>query len=160
MSPNPSEKPSRPARINRMFIRTLGPGLVVVGLCWAGAAAADDWPTVHHDAGRSGRSADCVRGPDRLGGGARVPHRAPATPVDALGAGAKVFAGPPTGTLWALDRRTGRVDWKHRADGPVLHSPACAGGRVFYGDAGGSLWALEAATGRPVWRFRSGKGGF
>jgi hypothetical protein len=143
-----------------MFIRALAPGIVVAGLCWAGAAAADDWPTVHHDARRSGRSADCVRGPYRLEWVAEFPDETLATRVEAVVAGGKVFVGTLNGTLWALDRRTGRVVWKHRADGPVLHSPACAGGRVFYGDAGGSLWALEAATGRPAWRFRSGKGGF
>jgi len=56
-----------------ILFRALGPVPLAVGLCWAVAARADDWPTRHHDAGRSGRSADCVRGPYRLEWVAELP---------------------------------------------------------------------------------------
>jgi hypothetical protein len=133
---------------------------VVAGLLSTLSVAADDWPTVHHDRQRSGYIADCVRGPYRLDWVTEFPEETLATGVEAIVADGRVFAGTLNGSLWALDRRSGKALWKHTADGPVTHSPACSGGRVFCGDAGGTLWALDAATGRPMWRFRSGKGGF
>jgi hypothetical protein len=138
----------------------LRPALVLAGLCCALPVAAADWPTVHHDAGRSGFSTDCVRGPYRLKWVAEFPNEAVATAVEAIVAEGKVFVGTLAGSLWALDRRTGKVLWRHRADGPILHSPAHAAGQLFCADAGGSLWALDARTGKARWRFRSGKGGF
>jgi outer membrane protein assembly factor BamB len=133
---------------------------VFAGLLGALPAVAADWPTVHHDGQRSGATADCVRGPYRLDWVAEFPEETLATGVEAIVADGRVFVGTLNGTLWALDRRTGKALWQHKADGPITHSPAWSGGRVFCGDAGGALWALDGATGRPAWRFRPGKGGF
>jgi hypothetical protein len=127
--------------------------LITAGLLRAAPVVADDWPTVHHDARRSGWTADCVRGPYQLQWVAEFPD-------EAIVADGKVFVGTLRGTLWALDRRTGRPVWKHAADGPIQHSPTFAAGRVFSADTGGALFALDATTGRLVWTFRSGKGGF
>ncbi len=143
-----------------MPVRTPLTCLLVMALSWARSAPAADWPTVHHDAQRSGFTTDCVRGPYRPEWVAEFPDEVVSTRVEAIVAGGQVFLGTVNGTLWALDRATGRPLWKHAADGPIQHSPAFAAGRVFFGDAGGSLWALDAATGRPAWKFRSGKGGF
>ena len=141
-------------------MRALLTCLLAALLAWAAPAAADDWPTVHHDAQRGGFTANCVRGPYRLAWVAEFPNEVVCTRVEAIVADGRVFVGTCNGTLWALDGATGKPLWKHAADGPIQHSPAVAGGRVFFGDAGGSLWALDAATGKPAWRFRSGKGGF
>src|SRR5262249_50106752 len=94
------------------------------------------------------------------GGGPDSPPQTVTPRPEAIVAGGRVSLATLHGTLWALDRHTGKVLWKHAADGPVAHSPAAARGRVFFGDAGGSLWALDAATGRVAWQFRAGKGGF
>src|SRR5262245_5828532 len=102
-------------------------GLLLAGLLGAGPARADDWPTVHHDARRSGFTADCVRGPYRLDWVAEFPRQTVSTRVEAIVADGRVFLGTLHGTLWALDRHTGKVLWKHAADGPVAHSPAAAG---------------------------------
>ncbi len=143
-----------------MSVRNLLAVLLLAGLPCAVPARGADWPTVHHDVQRSGCTPDCVRGPYHLEWVAQFPGEAVSTRVEAIVADGKVFLGTIPGTLWALDRRTGRVFWKHAAAGPIEHSPAFAGGRVFLGDAGGSLRALDATTGRLLWEFRSGKGGF
>ncbi len=141
-------------------VRTLRDGLILAAFLWARPALSADWPTVHGNAERTGFTTDCVRGPYRLDWVSEFPDEVVGTRVEAIVAGGKVFIGTLNGTLWALDRRTGQVVWKHAGDGPVQHSPAYADGRVFYGDAGGSVWALDAATGRVGWQLRSGRGGF
>jgi hypothetical protein len=143
-----------------MSLRRLLIGASLAVLSAVLPAHGADWPMVHHDARRSGCTTDSVRGPYRLDWTAEFPRESICTRVEAIVAAGKVFVGTVNGTLWALDRRTGKPLWKHRADGPIQHCPAFAGGQLFLGDAGGSLWALDVTTGRPVWRFCSGKGGF
>jgi hypothetical protein len=146
--------------IHSMSVRILPIAIVLAVLFFVRAGRGADWPTVHHDPQRSGLTSDCVRGPYRLEWLAEFPNECVATRVEAIVAEGKVFLGTIQGTLWALDRQTGKTLWQRPADGPIQHSPAFANGRLFFGDAGGSLWALDAAAGRPVWKFRSGKGGF
>jgi hypothetical protein len=121
---------------------------------------ADDWPTVHGNAQRTGWTPDSVRPTYRVEWIRSFPGESICTRVEAIVPEGKVFVGTLQGTLWALDRRTGQVIWKHTCDGSIQHSSAYAAGRVYVGDTGGTLWALEATSGKPVWRFRSGKGGF
>jgi outer membrane protein assembly factor BamB len=148
----------RPARLPRRCRTTLL--LTWVILLSQSTVQAGDWTTVHHDAQRTGRTPDCVRGNYRVEWIRSFPGEAICTRVEAIVAQGKVYVGTLPGTLWALDRRTGEVVWKHHCDGSIQHSPAFAEGRVYVGDTGGTLWALEAASGKPLWRFRSGKGGF
>lgn len=129
-------------------------------LVFAVSAHADDWPTVHHDGARSGFTRDTVRPPYRLTWVAEFPQEIVTTRVEAIVADDQVFVGTINGTLWALDRETGKVAWRRSCDGPVLHSPAVADATVFCGDAGGTLWAVDSRTGRAHWKYRSGKGGF
>lgn len=126
----------------------------------ASLAAADDWRQVHHDGSRQGRSMDEVGGPYELRWVAEFPRETLATCVEAIVADNRVFVGTLQGTVWCLDRETGAVIWKHAADGPILHSPACSDDLVIVGDAGGTLWALNQADGKVVWKFPSNKGGF
>jgi len=121
---------------------------------------AGDWPTVRHDAQRSGYTSDTVRRGYRVEWIRSFPAETVATRVEAIVADGKVFIGTIQGTLWALDRQTGQEIWKLSCDGSIQHSPAFGEGRVYVGDTAGTLWSVEASSGRPLWRFRSGKGGF
>lgn len=143
-----------------MSLRAVLLGLILAGLVRPGRVRGSDWPTVHHDGERSGRTADCVRGPYRLAWVAEFPGEAVCTRVEAIVAAGKVFVGTLGGTLWALDRATGKPVWTYRAAGPISHSPAFAGGRLFCADAGGTLAAIDADSGKGRWQFHSGKGGF
>ena len=133
---------------------------ILAALLWRGPLLASDWPTVHHDNARSGWTEEAVLPPYRLAWVAEFPREIVATRVEPIVAAGQVFVGTQNGTLWALDRQTGQVRWKHRAAGPILHSPAFAAGRLHIGDAGGSLWGLDARTGEPLWQYRGERGGF
>src|SRR5262249_51490425 len=52
--------PGPQTQVCSMPIRTLPSWLLLVALAWARPASAADWPTVHHDAQRSGLTGDCV----------------------------------------------------------------------------------------------------
>ena len=121
---------------------------------------ADDWPTVHHDPARTGFTADAPTGPWEVSWVREFPDEAIATRVEAIVADGRVFVGTLGGTLWALDRTTGEVLWRHVTAGPILHSPTAADGRVIVADAGGTVRAVDATSGKEAWTFRSGPGGF
>jgi outer membrane protein assembly factor BamB len=133
---------------------------VLAAMLSMGSLLAGDWPTVHHDNARSGRTGEAVLPPYRLAWVAEFPREIVATRVEPIVAEGKVFVGTQNGTLWALDRLTGAVRWKYRASGPILHSPAYADGRVFVGDAGGGFSSLLADRGLEIWKGRSRRGGF
>ena len=62
---------------------------------------------------------------------------------------------PRWGLLSAIDLRTGKLRWQHRADQPLIGGVlATAGGLVFMGEGGGDLDAFDAATGKLLWRHR------
>jgi outer membrane protein assembly factor BamB len=78
-------------------------------------------------------------------------------------AGRRVFAGSPSGRLYALDSQSGRQLWNHPVvlDGnttvfaPIVSGDLVVAGFVtFTGPARGGLVAVEAATGRERWRVR------
>ncbi|HTE21105.1 MAG TPA: PQQ-binding-like beta-propeller repeat protein, partial [Armatimonadota bacterium] len=150
---------------SRLSIRAIALLIAVAALLAGGsahAAPATDWPTVHHDGARSGRTPDTVRGPYALQWATEFPNEVLATRLEAIVAGSRVFIGTYSGNLYALDRHTGAVLWKHAGGAPILHSPAVENGIVFYGTAGqnGSLFAVDADSGKPRWRFRPDGGGF
>jgi outer membrane protein assembly factor BamB len=66
------------------------------------------------------------------------------------------------GTVYALDRFTGRLRWKSTVTGPrgnvvpFYSTPALSGGRLIVGGNDGSVYALDARTGAQRWRFDAG----
>jgi outer membrane protein assembly factor BamB len=68
----------------------------------------------------------------------------------------KVIFGSGDYNVYALDARTGALQWKF-ATGNVVHaSPAVAGGIVYVGSWDRYLYALDARTGKMIWRFQTG----
>lgn len=68
----------------------------------------------------------------------------------------RVYVGSNDGTLYAIDRRSGRVVWKFAAGGAVAASPAVAGGLVVAATLPGRLFAVDAATGKLRWSVATG----
>lgn len=62
------------------------------------------------------------------------------------------IVGDASGTVTALDIRSGRPRWKHKTGGAVYTTPAVNGGRVFVTSTDGSIYALKVETGRRLWR--------
>jgi outer membrane protein assembly factor BamB len=66
------------------------------------------------------------------------------------------------GSVYALDRFTGRLRWRTAVQGPsggsvpFYSTPAVAGGKVVVGGNDGSVYALDARTGAQRWRYDAG----
>lgn len=69
-----------------------------------------------------------------------------------------LYVGSASGTVHALDARSGCLYWTFEADGPVRAAPLIHqhGLRhlLLFGDLTGSFYALDAATGQAVWKRR------
>ena len=61
-----------------------------------------------------------------------------------------------SGTVWAVDTRTGNVLWTKRLDNDVAGSPIIAGGKVFFATLGGTVYAFDPLTGQELWNFSTG----
>jgi len=68
----------------------------------------------------------------------------------------RVFVGSDDGTLYAIDRRSGRVVWRFVAGGAVAASPAVAAGLVIAATLPGRIFAVDAGTGALRWSIRTG----
>ena len=73
----------------------------------------------------------------------------------------RVYAARDDGTVFALDEKTGKVDWSFDTGGPVYGSPALAEvpgtpPTVYIGAENGRFYALDAATGKPRWHYGVG----
>ena len=82
-------------------------------------------------------------------------------PAQVLGRGELIYAQAAGGEIWALEARTGKVAWTHRAvsPGPLNRrqvDPALAGDRLVVGWPSGDVEALDASSGRLLWRAATG----
>ncbi|SER28128.1 outer membrane protein assembly factor BamB family protein [Natrinema salaciae] len=68
-----------------------------------------------------------------------------------------VYVGSNDGNLYALDTRTGEIEWSFEAESKVLSSPTVADGTVYVGDDEGFVHAIDAADGTERWSFDSEK---
>jgi outer membrane protein assembly factor BamB len=69
--------------------------------------------------------------------------------------GERVYFGSQSGTVYALNARSGHVIWTYHADGSVKASPTLSQGRLYFGDYSGHVQAISERTGRRVWMANS-----
>jgi outer membrane protein assembly factor BamB len=127
-----------------------GPAYGQVGSVAVKPSASDDWPTLRHDASRSG-STPAQIGPDlkrqwsvSLGGDL----------TSLVSAGHKLYVGQAnTHSVICLDAESGAVLWKFVANGRVDSPPTLAKGLAVFGSLDGYVYALRATDGQLVWRF-------
>ncbi|HZP73589.1 MAG TPA: PQQ-binding-like beta-propeller repeat protein [Gaiellaceae bacterium] len=60
------------------------------------------------------------------------------------------------GMTVALDARTGRILWRHRAPGFTASTPAIGRGRVIVSSHGGTVTALRSSDGALLWQLKTG----
>jgi outer membrane protein assembly factor BamB len=78
------------------------------------------------------------------------------TSSPAVAAG-KVFFGSGDGNVYAIDAKSGLLQWKF-GTGDVVHaSPAVANGVVYVGSWDGNFYAIDAETGQQRWMFKGGQ---
>jgi outer membrane protein assembly factor BamB len=111
---------------------------------------SDSWPTYRHDAKRSGYSRTDV--PVRVQTVWRTRLAKGLTqPVAADG---KLFvASGNEHTVYALDARSGKIEWSHMVGGCVDSPPSICDGLVVFGSADGYVYSLRASDGTLVWRY-------
>ena len=71
-------------------------------------------------------------------------------------AGGTVYAGSTDGSLYAVDRETGKQRWKFEAKSRIASSPAVVDGLVYFGAYDGNFYAVDAALGQLKWKFKTG----
>lgn len=69
----------------------------------------------------------------------------------------KVYFGSGDGNVYAVDARTGLLQWKFATKDVVHASPAVVGGTVYIGSWDGNFYALDAQTGQQKWVFEAGR---
>jgi len=69
----------------------------------------------------------------------------------------QVYIGSPDGHIYAIDRSTGKENWRFQTDGPVLSTPAVERGILYTGSNDHHLYAIEAETGELKWKFDTGQ---
>jgi len=72
-------------------------------------------------------------------------------------ASGKVYFGSGDGNVYAVDARSGILQWKFATRDVVHASPAVVANTVFIGSWDGYLYALDADTGAQRWAFKSGE---
>ncbi|MEM7542417.1 MAG: PQQ-binding-like beta-propeller repeat protein [Pseudomonadota bacterium] len=71
--------------------------------------------------------------------------------------GGRIFVGSPSGTVYALDAKSGCIHWTFQAEAPVK-APVSIGALddgsfgVFFGDQAGRVYSLNAVNGAERWR--------
>lgn len=139
-------------RVNYRFVMAL---LTALAACLACTSLhAEDWPTLHRDAARSGVSAEAPLSPSL--------EVAWATAVDAESVDAspavvqgRVYVGTALGKVVCLAAASGERQWEAQTGGAVTSSPAVADGKVFAGSGDRCLYAFDAQTGKQLWRVRT-----
>jgi outer membrane protein assembly factor BamB len=68
----------------------------------------------------------------------------------------KIYISGSQGSLYALDKLTGKVIWQKNYGSAIWTTPVVDGKRLYYGDNGGNLVALDKDSGEKVWSFDCG----
>jgi outer membrane protein assembly factor BamB len=69
----------------------------------------------------------------------------------------KVYFGSGDGNVYAVDARSGVLQWKFPMRGVVHASPAVVDGTVYIGSYASDFHAIDAATGQSKWLFQAGE---
>ena len=70
--------------------------------------------------------------------------------------GTRVYVSDLTGHVWALDEKTGKIDWSRQVGRSTGTAVAVAGGKVWLYDTNTGLYVLDPATGSTLWRIPRG----
>lgn len=67
----------------------------------------------------------------------------------------KVYFGRRDGSVYALERASGKEVWRFATAAQVISPPTVADGRVYVGSDDRRLYALDAETGKVLWSFQT-----
>ena len=134
-------------------------------LSFASIAAAEDWPTWRHDAGRTNISAEKIPAPLRLQWKRQLP---PVTPAfrksrlqfdqgyEPIVLGDTMYVAlPHIDAVVAYAVETGKEKWRFYTAGPVRLAPVAWRDKLYFGSDDGHLYCLNASDGALRWKFRA-----
>jgi outer membrane protein assembly factor BamB len=111
-----------------------------------------DWPTYRHDSKRSGFTP--CRVPTELD--IVWKKKIPGKPSSSVVGNDQVFVtSVETHRLFALDDKTGNVNWYYTADGKIDTPPTLYRNLVLFGSVDGWVYCLRTSDGKLIWRFRA-----
>jgi len=113
---------------------------------------SSDWPTLRHDAARSGATPAEV--PAELGPAWQTELGGRLSSVT-IAAGKVFVAVVDEHRVSALDAKTGELLWDYTAGGRVDSPPTIHAGWCLFGAADGYVYCLRAEDGELAWRFRA-----
>lgn len=140
---------------------------MAAGLAPAMARAADDWPQLQHDPGRTGYTDASVPFNPKVTGDAQMVFEpawtwekpAEVSPlVQPVVSDGLAYVGDYDGVLYAIDAQTGQTAWRYKTGGLIYHTACVFGDKVFTGSQDGQLHAVAAKTGQRAWTFATGRG--
>jgi outer membrane protein assembly factor BamB len=117
-------------------------------------AGAEDWPTFHRDAARTGVSAEpWTKTALAVAWSVRLDDES----VDSSPAvvGDNVYVGTASGNVFCVKASDGAKVWEATTGGAVISSPAVGAGVVVIGSADRCLYAFDTATGKLKWQVRT-----
>jgi outer membrane protein assembly factor BamB len=117
--------------------------------------APDDWPTLRHDASRTGGTTTSVPVNLRVLWTTQLNAHVSSPTV----AGGRVFVAVTNEhRVVALDAETGREQWSYQAGGPIDSPPTIHRGLALFGSADGWVYSVRAHDGKLVWRLQAAPG--
>lgn len=112
------------------------------------SASAADWPMFRGNAARTGFTAEQAYPPFTAAWEFQVQGDVVSSPAVYDG---KLYFGARSGSVYALDARTGQLLWDYSSDGWVDASPAVSSAAVFAPSMDGRLYALDRLDGNLLW---------
>jgi outer membrane protein assembly factor BamB len=85
-----------------------------------------------------------------------LPGRSESSPLVRRG---RVILGCESGDIFALDEKTGKIEWTVSTAGPVKGGLAFSDGVVFAGNYAGEIYAIDAGSGNVKWQASTQGGG-
>lgn len=67
-----------------------------------------------------------------------------------------VIIGSLDSTLYALDKKTGRVEWRFKTNGAIRSTAAVNKNRVFILSTDGHCYAIDKNSGKEIWSYKTG----
>lgn len=132
--------------------------LVATVVLAGGQVRASDWPTLQHDAARTGYTTDEARPPYTPLWAFQITNDTFHSSVQPVIAGGRLFVGTMGGRFYAVDADTGKELWAQILDGPVFAAATVSDDHVYIGTHAGTLYALDAASGALAWTYPAGSG--
>ena len=159
------------------MVRTLIPTMLLV--TWSTLAQAADWPTYMNNNARNGFTEEGLKAPlvlqweysapaavqkawagpraEPIEGMSMRPRMTFDDAIDVAAVGGQIFFGSSVDhQIYALDAKTGQVQWNYFTEGPIRLAPTVWQGKVYVGSDDGNVYCLNAKDGSLVWKYRVG----